>query len=456
MIRKPLLMLALLMPAVGAGADVEEILTTAHKASRDALGVVRFTYADETGERNMSGQAICIDASGLFITLEIDARLAGDRLGDFELVRPGKTDEPVPAKLLWVDELTGVGFIETDKPAGWKPISFADTSDLYVGQPVASAGLMPADVGHTPYLGGAHVSAMVRVPSRLVYVTSGNLTRYGSPVFRADGKAVGLVQQQRPLANRFIRLGRRQAPVTVTNRQETSFFLPVDEFADVLARPRKPRRLSWIGVLNFEPVSADIAAVKGIDQPAVRVGTIVDGTPADEADLREGDLVIAKGGKPLRQFATPQLTARHLSQQISGAEPETAVKLTLLREGGKKEVTLKIQPVPQRPWEAPRHYDRTLGLGVRQRVMLDQHLQRTPAPDVPGMIVYAVRSDSPAGKAGFQNNDVLMSLDGKSIRTADRYRAVAADVLASPGRAVPAEIMRGETKQTLQIAVPSR
>ncbi|MBS3734188.1 MAG: PDZ domain-containing protein [Phycisphaerae bacterium] len=455
MIRKPLLCLALLAPTIASG-DVEKVLTAAHKASRDALAVVRYSYVGEGGTRTFGGQAVCIDDSGLFVTLDVGTSLGADRLDDFRLFRPGQAETPLPAKLLWLDEVTNIAFIQAEDATGWRAITFADEAKLHVGAPVASAGLMPGDVGHPIYLGAARVSTLVRAPHRLAYVTGGKLTRYGSPVFNVDGKAIGLVSHQRPRASRFVQVGRRRVPVTVRGRQETSYFVPVEEFADVLSRPRTPRRMSWIGALNFEGISADIAAVKEIDTPCVRLGRIVDGTPGDEAGLRDGDLIVGRDGKPLPRLGTPQLVAANLQQRLSALPPGTKVTLAVLRDGTKQTLPVTTEPVPNRPWEAPRHYVRRLGLGARGRVLFDAYVEQSLASDVPGVIVYAVASGSPAAQAGFRSNDVLTSLDGKDIRTVEQFRQVTDDVLKRPGQTVSAEVMRGESKQTLQIAVPSR
>ncbi len=68
-----------------------------------------------------------------------------------------------------------------------------------------------------------------------------------------------------------------------------------------------------------------------------------------------------------------------------------------------------------------------------------------------GAIVSDVVPDSPAGKAGFQNGDVVLEFNGKPVADSRHLQLAVADT--KPGSKVPVEILRNGGKQTLEVAV---
>jgi S1-C subfamily serine protease len=70
-----------------------------------------------------------------------------------------------------------------------------------------------------------------------------------------------------------------------------------------------------------------------------------------------------------------------------------------------------------------------------------------------GMVVTGIVVGSPASKAGFQQNDVILKIDGKDARTLSTLTQVA----AAKGQAhtVPVEILRHGAHQTIELDVDS-
>jgi serine protease Do len=414
------------LASVAKADEADKFLASISAASQNALAFMSCTLEDETsgGKMPLAGQAICINAEqGLFMTLALDARLKPEMLKEFILVPPGQFDKKVKAELVGIDPETGIGFVRATEKYDWKAVSFVSEAKINPGQKVASVGLLAGDAGNVPYLGLAYVSTLLRVPERLYYVTGGKLTAVGSPVFTEDGKAVGIIARQLPLG---YSMATRQGPtgIELVGRQETSFFLPVEEFAHVLKNiptPGKPKRLGWIGVLRFDPVTPG-------DYPktALRADQIIPEMPADKAGLKARDVVVGIDGKDIEKLATPELTVSNFVRQLLRYPVDGTVKLTIMRgtETTPKEIAIKVGELPKRPDEAPRTIDPyKLGVLVREKVDLDQYLDPNPTRDVQGVIVLAVAPDRSAQKAGLQAGDVIQSVDAEKVKTVASLKA---------------------------------
>ncbi len=76
------------------------------------------------------------------------------------------------------------------------------------------------------------------------------------------------------------------------------------------------------------------------------------------------------------------------------------------------------------------------------------------APKDAGVMVESVQSDSPAGKAGIKVGDIILSADGKDVKSSGDLRAVMRE--KKEGDAVRIEVLRGRSRHTLVTTVKER
>jgi membrane-associated protease RseP (regulator of RpoE activity) len=96
---------------------------------------------------------------------------------------------------------------------------------------------------------------------------------------------------------------------------------------------------AWLGV-TFQ-----------MEEEGARLVDIIEGSPAEEAGLRTGDIITAVDGRRVTQ-------ARPLDELILRYDPGDRVELTVLRNGREREVTVRLasrqemreQDMPQMPW----------------------------------------------------------------------------------------------------------
>jgi len=457
-----LVMVALARPA-GAEVDVSKAMADIAEKTKNSLAVLTYKATIETRTLDLSGQAICIEANGVFMTMAVDPSLRPETLKDFQLALPGPEGKKINAKLLGVDVATGIGFLQALEPYPWTAVEFAKKSGMATGQPVFSIGLFD-DPARTPYLGMAYVSTTIRVPGEMIYVTGGNLCAPGSPVFNSAGKAVGIVERQMPLS--FIQVSNPQGQTTqlpTSSRFETSFFMPVEEFGQVFTKiptDGNVTRLPWLGINKFEVVTDTAAKVLLLDpaSPGIIVLELVPKEPADAGGVKERDVITAMNKQKIERLANNDLTVQNFVGKLKRLPIGSTVTLTVLRPSDNKtyDCQVKVAPMPPTPNEAKASFNGLIGLAVRERVEpLDSFLIKGPLSDVKGMITIYVTKDGPAAKAGIAVGDIIISIDRKPTQTVEQFKEVVDDhIKKAPNVDMVVRKQQGNLPEEVSIKVP--
>jgi serine protease Do len=449
--------------AAGAGPIQAKSPADIFKEFSGSVGIVEFTQDsgdDVRSEKKGPGVCIHVDQNGsaVFLTTAFNIQTPFKDIKSLRVSPGGLDAKSTPASVMGVDPVTGMAFIRTTAPGKWTRITFVGkTSGLKVGQQVVSIGLQDASSGFEPYLGVAYVSGKVRIPETLYRVTGGSLTGTCSPVFNLDGKVVGIVARQLPATYQMM-TPRGQTYVALTAQETKSYFLPIDEFAGTISAipsPSAPKRRIWTGVVSYLPVSTDDATTYGIDVPAVMLGKVVSGSPADHAGLKERDLVIGLNGKPLEKFATPALVGKRFLNRLQSIALAGGKQVALGIKRGSKTMSVNVQlvPIPKQGFEAERYISKDLGLALREKVPPDSYSDTSPTAKVKGLIILAAPEKGAAGRAGVRRGDLLIQVDGHPTTTVAAVRRLIAKSLgAASGKALVLMVQRGDKTYPISVS----
>lgn len=455
------LMCILAMAMLAAPARADETATAMQQIAAQtgkAFAIVRCQVKLDTGTQVMGGMAVCLDPSGLLMTQAIDPRVNPETITSLEIVLPGVEGKTINARLLGIDPLTGLSFVKAEQPNDWQSVRFQRTAGADPGKQVFSVGVSLQDPAAPLAMGVGYVSTEIRTPGRQVWVTGGMLTAPGSVVFDDQGRAIGLVMAQ-PLL-RYVAPSRQGGlNMALQSLDQAVAFTPVEEFVYILQRiPQdgKVRRLPWIGVGRFQAVSEIEAEANNLNSPAVRVDEVIPGHSADKAGLKNRDLVVAMNGQPLAKLATPDLVASEFVRELMKEGTGKDVTLTVVRDGGRQDINVSLAATPELPNEAPRVFNRQLGLLLREKVMLDQHLDKSPTANVPGMYVVGIGQRSPAAVAGLQQGDLVTAINGQPVRSAEQAGQLIDSFLQqNPPPDIQVAIQRGADSQMIVIRPPA-
>ncbi len=187
------------------------------------------------------------------------------------------------------------------------------------------------------------------------------------------------------------------------------------EMADVPAELQRKLRLPTL----------DGALIAGVE----------DGSPADRAGLREGDVVTTLNGRPIR--SSGELRAR-LGLTPVGEE----VELGILREGAQQRIRTRIAPPQTASSGEPQAVAQLPGLRVVEIERGSPLFQRLRGG---GLVVAAVEPGSRALQAGFRPGDIIYAVNRRRVQSVAEFQGL----MRGSERGYAVSLLRGDFSLTI-------
>ena len=356
-------------------------------------------FRSQPQEQNSLGSGVIVDPSGVIVTnnhvvanaTELRVVLADRR--EFE------------AEILLTDETTDLAVlrVQTDEPL---PVLNYDMSgNIEVGDLVLAIG-NPFGVGQTVTSG--IVSALARTDvgrsdfgSFIQTDAAINPGNSGGALVDMDGELVGVNTMI------FSRSG---------GSNGIGFAIPVEMVRRVVDTALGEGELirPWLGA-RLQPVDNDLAQALGLDRPrGALVGEVYPEAAADDAGLRQGDVILAIDGRDINDESGARF---RLATRAAGDE----ARFTILRNERELDVDVRVEAAPgtlePTPFEAEgRNPFNGAGLvemspAFNERVGID--------PFLDGVIVWGAARRSIASRFGFRAGDRVVEVMGIPVRTMD-------------------------------------
>jgi len=172
----------------------------------------------------------------------------------------------------------------------------------------------------------------------------------------------------------------------------------------------------WIGA-RIQPVTDEIAEAVGLDKGRGAMIAVIDpASPAAQAKLQPGDVIISYDGKPIDR-------SRQLPRMVADTPPETPVKLTVWRDGKEHEVELKVaglnsnRPTPPPPEpEKPKPPPSVDALGLKLVKLTPELRRQFSLPEATkGVVITEVPQNSPAAAQGLRPGDLVVALGHEPV-----------------------------------------
>lgn len=172
----------------------------------------------------------------------------------------------------------------------------------------------------------------------------------------------------------------------------------------------------WIGA-RIQPVTDEIAEAVGLDKGrGAMIAAIDPSSPAAQAKLQPGDVILAYDGKPIDR-------SRQLPRLVADTPPETVVKLTMWRNGKEQEADLKVAALnPNRPAPSPPEPEKpkpppsidVLGLKLT-KITPELRKQFSLAEGAKGVVLTDVPQNGPGAMQGLRPGDLVVAIGNEPV-----------------------------------------
>jgi serine protease Do len=374
------------------------------------------------------GSGFVLNANGFIVTNNHVVENATDiqvKLGD---------GRELPAKVVGRDAKTDLALLKVEA-TGLPVIPLGDSTALQVGEPVMAIG-NPFGLEQTVTTG--IVSATGRVIGSGPYDNfiqtdaSINPGNSGGPLINARGEVIGINTAIFSRGGGSVGIG---------------FAVPSSLAKTVITQlaSRGAVERGWLGV-SIQPLTKELArSFKRDDSSGALVSAVMDGSPADKAGVKTGDVIVEFNGKKIAKATdlpglvadvpvgkdVPIVVVREgaelrLNAHIARLEDEASARVAA-ETSGRGELGLSVQPVT--PPVA-----RELGLKVKE-----------------GVLVRDVVEGGRAAEAGIRAGDVIVEVDRRPVRTVEDFKAG----LDKRATDAPVVMLVNRDGQTMYVAIPT-
>jgi serine protease Do len=340
------------VPSLGTGFVISEegLIVTNHHVVED-VDEIEIVFSD--GERS-------------------DAEVVGsDAKTDIALIRASAQREYVPLPLGDSDALL---------PGDWV---------IAVGNPfgldhTVTAGIVSAkgrDIGQGPYDDFIQTDAAI------------NPGNSGGPLLNMAGEVIGIASAINPQANTI------------------GFAVPINLAKEILPQLEEHGRVvrGWLGVA-VQPITPELAAALELEsQRGAMVSQVTPGSPAAEAGLERGDVIVRFGAAEIEEM-------RDLPRAVAAAAPGTQVDVVVLREGRRETKAVTIAELEEEsaaagaPGEEGEERGSTsFGFDIADVPPDLAHRLGLGASE--GAVISRVYPGGPGEGAGLRSGDVILEVD---------------------------------------------
>ena len=447
--------LTVLTLAAPSRAVAPELAEKLYAQAGPSLVAVKYTWESELGRRELIGSGVVVSEDGLVVApmAVFDQRIPDEQMKEFTIIvaHEDRDAEELEADFYGRDERSSLAFLKpkaqrsngtgaksaegesksgdsksgdskpTEAKRAWKPIKFEEVP-VQIGQPVYSIGILPEMANYKPYFMESAVAAKLRGETPQVLVNAG-LASVGSPVFNAEGKALGVVAWS---PGQPVFLNDQQNPLTAV-LLPPKFYTPARDFLPSLSdppQPGQPLKLPWIGVPQLTGVNKDVAEVLGLaNRPAIEIGEVIPNTPADKAGLKQGMIITKMNGEPLERGDEPEELPQILRRKLLRMKVGQPVTFTVItgKDSPTQEIKVTLEEQPKRQNTAKRWFADDLGFAIREMVFMDTY-QRKLSPDAKGVVVALLRPQSSAQAGDLRRDDLITELNREPVTDLEQFK----------------------------------
>ena len=350
------------------------------------------------------GTGIIIDDSGHILT---NYHVVGGATDIKVLLADGRQFTGNSVKTIGTDMKTDLALIQIVEKGPFPHLPLGDSNKMEVGQWVVAIG-HPRGLDQTVTQGiisAKHRTGISDPSSYQDYLQTDaaiNPGNSGGPLMNLNGEVIGINAAILSESGGFEGLG---------------FAIPSNIAVHITQELIKNGKVirGWLGV-SLQNITPELAKSFGLSSnKGALVAEVIKGSPADHAGMKQGDVVIAYQGNPVDDPSS-------LRNSVSLAPVGSEVKLTVVRNGAKQDITVKVGSLEEQEKAVASSLKQRFGIEVRP--LAPQEANEYGLNSQSGLVVAEVDPKGPFGKAGFEKGDIILQIENNPVGSPDTLFAL--------------------------------
>jgi len=355
-------------------------------------------------KRQGMGSGVVVDEEGTILTNHHVVKNAQEIAVKFTERRGERK-----AKIVGTDKATDIAVLKLKNPPDdLQPLAFGDSDALRLGEPVVAIGNPFGLSGSVTYgIVSAKGRANVGLADYEDFIQTDaaiNPGNSGGALVNLEGELVGINTAILSRSGGYQGIG---------------FAIPSNMAQSVMKKLLDDGEVErgYLGVL-IQDLDAELAESFGVssDTTGVVVSRVKEGSPADEAGLKRGDIVTTFAGGSVE-------SASDLRNRVARQNPGDKVDLQVVRQGDRQTITVQLGKLGAQGGRAEIDRDGILkGLVLGQLDRETREKFNIPDSVGHGVVVANIERDSPAARTGLRPGDVILEVNREKLESIEQFK----------------------------------
>ena len=172
---------------------------------------------------------------------------------------------------------------------------------------------------------------------------------------------------------------------------------------------------SWLGVIIQELDNETAEALDIETRNGALIADVVKDSPAEDAGMQEGDVIVEFNGKPIANTA-------NLKNVVSLTAPESTNRVKVIRNGSPKTVKVTLQELPENPQQyAIRQRNESNEFGLELKKITDSLKEKYQIEEEEALVVTRIDPNGEAYEKGIREGDIIKRIGTERVKSIKDY-----------------------------------
>lgn len=350
------------------------------------------------------GSGMIIDVAGHILT---NNHVVGGATKIRIQLADGRIFPPETVKLIGTDPKTDLAVLRITAKEPFPFVTFGDSDKMEVGQWVVA-------IGHPRGLDQTVTQGIISAKHR-----RGIGTPSSYQDFLQTDAAINPGNSGGPLLNLYGEVIGVNAAISSKSggSEGIGFAIPstmaVHVSRELIAHGKVER--GWIGI-SMQDLTPELARTLALEtRRGALIADVVAGSPAAEAGVLAGDVVVAYGGKAISDAAS-------LRNELAKSRAGERVKLTVIREGKSRDISVIVATEQEAGQTLADALESRYGLSVR--AVGNEDIAEYGLQSKKGAVVTGVDPDGVCSRAGIEVGDIIVKIGKRTVESPEFLAAL--------------------------------